>query len=103
MGKHHTPEDLVARLRARGNGDIADGYEDKTERGQLDLEAANEIERLRAHISRRRDTLSAELHIALEEWKDASAPTERVVTAIGNLVQQGIDYVIAEFDEAEKS
>lgn len=39
---------LVTQLRERGNGDIADGYEDKTERGQLDLRAAAEIERLRA-------------------------------------------------------
>lgn len=89
--------DLVSRLRA---------YDSKNHRGKyakLCREAADEIERLKAHGSRRRDTLSAELHIALEEWKDAGAPTERVVNAIGNLIQQGIDFVIAEFDEAEKS
>lgn len=63
-------------------------------------EITREILRLSAHISRRRDTLSRELEHALEEWKDCGA---RVVIAIGNLVQQGIDFVIAEFDDDEKA
>lgn len=42
---------LAQELRDRGSGDIADGYEDKTERGRLDLRAAHEIERLRSALA----------------------------------------------------
>jgi hypothetical protein len=45
-------DDLLVRLRNRGWSDIHDGYEDKGERGHLDLEAATEIERLRALLVR---------------------------------------------------
>lgn len=39
---------FVERLRARGNEDIADGYEDKTERGTFDLAVADYLERIHA-------------------------------------------------------
>lgn len=66
-------------------------------------EALDEIERLQTHQNRRRDTLSWDLESALHDWKDAGAPTERVVNAIYAMVQGGIDFVIAEFGDEEKT
>jgi hypothetical protein len=43
---------IIERLRVRGNGDIADGYEDKTERGQFDLEVVAELVRLQGEVDR---------------------------------------------------
>ena len=62
---------------------------------------ADEIDRLKRHDARSRRTLSVELGIALNEWKDAGAPVERVVSAVGNMLQSAVDFVIAEFDEEE--
>lgn len=59
-----TSKTLVTQLRERGNGDIADGYEDKTERGQLDLLAADEIEGAHKDITSLMDSLNGEVNEA---------------------------------------
>jgi len=62
-------------------------------------QAAVEIEALAAHrdnlldqfASLPRSRVCAELHYALDEWKNAGAPTTDVVNAVVNLVQHGLD------------
>jgi hypothetical protein len=57
---------IIERLRVRGNSDIADGYEDKTERGQFDLEVVAELVRLQGEVDR--------LQTANAIWEQSGPP-----------------------------
>lgn len=65
--------DLVKRLRERGTEDLLDGYEDKPERGMLDLEAATELVRLHGALVRVCNVVRAEAAAALRGSDDTIA------------------------------
>lgn len=70
------------RLLERGNDDLLDGCEDKTSRGMLDLEVADEIERLRAAlIEIQRQTYGSRWEAAVTAHAIATQALDGAVTA----------------------
>jgi hypothetical protein len=90
---------IIDRLRVRGNSDIADGYEDKTERGQFDLEVVAELVRL----SQENDDRVAELKRVYElvhHWADEAKRLQGEVDALLTAANTVLSHFMPSFPDS---
>lgn len=102
MANYHdakTIPEKIAHLREWGCGGCKLAADDWEHDRKALLARLGQLERAQDWTTGTRQRRCAELQLALDEWLSAGAPTEAVVKAMANLVQNGIDFVIAEFDD----